>query len=84
MNKGLPSGSVVKYLPSNAGAVGDVGSVPRAGRAPEEGNNNPLPILAWEIYIVFFIYLFYFDTWDLSSLTRDWTHAPCIIGSMAS
>ena len=49
MNKGLPSGSVVKNLPSNAGAVGDVGSVPRAGRAPEEGNNNPLPILAWEI-----------------------------------
>ena len=30
-----------------------------------------LRALLAEIYIVFFIYLFYFDTWDLSSLTRD-------------
>ena len=31
-------GSVVKNLPANAG---DVGSIPRSGRAPGEGNGNP-------------------------------------------
>ena len=41
MNKGLLSGSVVKNLPSNAGAA-DAGSVPGSGRAPEERNSNPL------------------------------------------
>jgi len=32
-------GSVVKNLPANAG---DMGSVPRWGRSPGEGNGNPL------------------------------------------
>ena len=41
MNKGLLGGSVVKNLPSNAGAA-DAGSVPGSGRAPEERNSNPL------------------------------------------
>ena len=36
---GLPSGSVVKNLPVNAG---DVGSVPGLGRFPGEGNGTPL------------------------------------------
>ena len=36
---GFPSGTVVKNAPSNAG---DVGSVPRSERSPEEGNGNPL------------------------------------------
>jgi len=31
-------GSVVKNLPANAG---DVGFIPRSGRAPGEGNGNP-------------------------------------------
>ena len=36
---GLPGGSVVKNLPTNAG---DMGSVPRSGGSPGEGNGNPL------------------------------------------
>ena len=38
-NVGLCDGSVVKNPPANAG---DVGSVPRLGRSPGEGNGNPL------------------------------------------
>ena len=34
----FPGGSVVKNLPANAG---DTGSIPRLGRAPEEGDGNP-------------------------------------------
>ena len=33
---------VVKNLPTNAGDVRDVGSVPGLGRSPGEGNGNPL------------------------------------------
>ena len=36
---GFPGGSVVKNRPANAG---DVGSIPGLGRAPGEGNGNPL------------------------------------------
>ena len=36
---GFPGGSVVKNLPAN---VVDVGSIPRSGRSPGEGNGNPL------------------------------------------
>ena len=36
---GLPSGSVVKKSPANAG---DAGSVSGLGRSPGEGNGNPL------------------------------------------
>ena len=35
---GLPGGSVVKNLPSNAG---DADSIPGLGRSPGEGNDNP-------------------------------------------
>ena len=35
---GSPGGSVAKNLPANAG---DTGSIPRSGRAPEEGDGNP-------------------------------------------
>ena len=35
----VSSGSVVKNLPANAG---NVGSVPRLGRSPREGNGNLL------------------------------------------
>ena len=38
-HKGFPGGSVVKYLPANAG---DVGLIPGSGRSLEEGNGNPL------------------------------------------
>ena len=37
--RGFPGGSVVKYLPANAG---DAGSIPGFGRSPGEGNGNPL------------------------------------------
>ena len=36
---GLPGGSVVKNLPAKAG---DMGLIPRSGRFPGEGNDNPL------------------------------------------
>ena len=36
---GFPGGSAVKNLPACAG---DMGSVPRLGRAPRVGNSNPL------------------------------------------
>ena len=39
---GLPGGSVVKNLPVDAGATGDMGSVPGLGRFPGGGNGNPL------------------------------------------
>ena len=43
--QGLPSGSVVKNLPSDAK---DMGSVPRSGRSPREGNGNPLQYFCLE------------------------------------
>ena len=39
---GFPGGSVVKNLPANEGAAGDVGSIQGAGRFPGGGNGNPL------------------------------------------
>ena len=39
---GLPGGSVVNNLPVDAGAIGDMGSVPGLGRFPGGGNGNPL------------------------------------------
>ena len=39
MTRGLPNGSVVKNLPTNAG---DTVSIPGLGRSPEEGNGYPL------------------------------------------
>ena len=39
MGEGLPGGSAVKNPPAN---IGDVGSIPRLGRAPGEGNSYPL------------------------------------------
>ena len=36
---GLPSGSVIKNTPANAG---DLGSIPGLGRSPGEGNGNKL------------------------------------------
>ena len=32
---------VVKNLPANAGAAGDIGSIPGSGRFPGGGNGNP-------------------------------------------
>ena len=36
---GFPGGSVVRFLPANAG---DVGLIPRLGRSPGVANGNPL------------------------------------------
>ena len=38
----FPSGSVLKNPPANAGAAGDMGSIPGLGRFPGGGNGNPL------------------------------------------
>ena len=38
LKQGFPGGSVVKYLPTNAG---DVGSILDPRRSPGEGNGNP-------------------------------------------
>ena len=38
----LPSGTVVKNPPANAGDPGDIGLIPGSGRAPEGGSSNPL------------------------------------------
>ena len=43
---GLPRWLSGKETTSNAG---DVGLIPGLGRYPEEGNGNPLRILAWKI-----------------------------------
>ena len=39
---GFLHGSVVKNLPTNAGDVGDAGSIPELGISPGGGNGNPL------------------------------------------
>ena len=39
---GLPGSTVVKNLPANAEATGDVNLMPRLGRPPGGGNGNPL------------------------------------------
>ena len=41
-SSGFPGGSVVRNLPVNAGAAGDMGLIPGAGRSPGGGNGNPL------------------------------------------
>ena len=38
----FPGGRVVKNPPANAGDTRDMGSIPGLGRAPGEGNGNPL------------------------------------------
>ena len=39
---GFPGGAIVKNPPANAKDAGDAGSTPGSGRAPGEGNGNPL------------------------------------------
>ena len=44
IDKGFPGGSVVKSLPANDANPGNVGSIPRSGRSPGEGNKQPTPV----------------------------------------
>ena len=46
---------VVKNLPANSGDARDMSSILGSGKAPEEGNGNPLQasILAWKILRTF-------------------------------
>ena len=44
--RGFPGSSVGK---ESACSSGDLGSIPRSGRSPGEGNDNPSSILAWRI-----------------------------------
>ena len=46
---GFPGGTVVENPFANAGDTEDVALIPRFGRAPGEGNGNPLSILAWKV-----------------------------------
>ena len=39
---GVPGGTVVKNLPTNAGDTGEAGFIPGSGRSPGEGTENPL------------------------------------------
>ena len=39
---GVPRGSLVKSLPPNAGAAGDVDSIPESEGSPGGGHDNPL------------------------------------------
>ena len=47
--RGFLGGSMIKNLPANSGATGDVGSVPGSGRSPGEENGTHSNILAWRI-----------------------------------
>ena len=40
---------MIKNPSANAGDAGDMGSFPRSGRSPGEGNGNPLQNSCWEI-----------------------------------
>ena len=40
----FPGGAVVKTPSANAGEARDLGSIPRSGRSPGEGNGNPTPV----------------------------------------
>ena len=40
--KGFPGGTVVNNLPTNAGDIGDLSSMPGLGRSPGGGYGNPL------------------------------------------
>ena len=40
LQRGFPSGSVIKNPPANAGDAGDTCSIPGSGRSPGEGNGN--------------------------------------------
>ena len=42
INLGFPYGSAGKESASNAGDIGDAGSIPVSGRSPGEGNGHPL------------------------------------------
>ena len=46
---GFPAVQVVKNLSANAGAAGDVDSIPGSGKSPEGGNGNLLQYSCWEI-----------------------------------
>ena len=39
---------MVKNLPANAGAAGDMGLIPGLGRSPGGGNSNPLLYSCWK------------------------------------
>ena len=46
---GFLGSSVVKNLPANAGAAGEVDLIPGSGRSPGGGNGTYPSILAWEM-----------------------------------
>ena len=57
---------VVKNLPSNAGGIREVGSVPGSGRSPGGGNARHYSILAWRILRILGEYL---ENYTLKSIS---------------
>ena len=49
--KGIPSGSIVKNLPANAGDTRDMGLIPGSGRFPGGGHGNPFQYSCLENYM---------------------------------
>ena len=45
----LGASLVAQMVKTSAYNAGDLGSIPRLGRSPGEGNGNPLSTLAWKI-----------------------------------
>ena len=45
---GVPRGSGVKIPPANAGAAGDMDSIPESERSPGGGHDNPMDRGAWQ------------------------------------
>ena len=45
----FPGGSIVKNLPVNAGETRDVGSIPRSGRSPGNGNGSTSQYSCWKV-----------------------------------
>ena len=48
MVRGASQVALVKNLPTNAGDIRDVGSIPMSGRSPEGGHGDHSSILTWE------------------------------------
>ena len=60
---GFPSGIVVKNLPSNAGDMKDLGSIPGWGRCPGEGKGYPLQYSGLENFMDYIVH----------GVTKSWT-----------
>ena len=49
IHRGFPSGTNGKEPSANAGDIRDLSSIPRSGRSPGGGHDNPFQYFAWRI-----------------------------------